>query len=79
LRILDDEADKKLNNISVFLTKEEAVQLRSYLNQLLENPKLHHVHLSSNDYQKEITVCIYNEESLENFHSRAIKLIKEDK
>jgi hypothetical protein len=78
LRILDDEADKKLNNISMFLTKEEAVQLRGCLNQLLENPKLHHVHLSSNDYQKEITVCIYNEEKLDNFHSRAIKLIKED-
>ena len=79
MRILDDEADKKLDNISLFLTKEEAVQLRGYLNQLLENPKLQHSHLSSADCQKEITVCLYDEKNLENFNQRSIKLIKEDK
>ena len=54
MRILNDESDKKLDNISIFLTKEEAIQLRGYLNQLLDDPKLHHAHLSSKDYQKEI-------------------------
>ena len=60
MRILDDESDKKLDNVSIFLTKEEAVQLRGYLNQLLDNPKLQHSHLSSSDYQKEITICLYD-------------------
>jgi len=40
---------------------------------------LQHVHLSNEDYQKEITVCIYDENNLEDFHPRVIKLIKEDK
>jgi hypothetical protein len=64
LRILDDESDRKLDNVSIFLTKEEAVQLRSYLIQLLDNPKLQQCHLSSTDYQKEITICLYDEKNL---------------
>ena len=79
MRILDDESDKKLDNISIFLTKEEAIQLRGYLNQLLENTGLQHSHLSSIDYQKEITICLYDEGKLDNFNQRSIKLIKEDK
>ena len=79
MRILDEESDKKLDNVSIFLNKEEAVQLRCYLNQLLDNPKLQHSHLSSSDYQKEITICLYDEKNLENFNERSIKLIREDK
>lgn len=78
MRILDEGSDKKLDNVSIFLTKAEAYQFISYLSQLLDNPKLHHAHLSSSDYKKEITVCIYDNENLKDFHSRAIKLIKED-
>ena len=79
MRILDDETDKKLDNVSIFLTKEEAMQFRSYLSQLLDNPKLQHSHLSSADYQKEITICLYDEKNLANLNPRSIQLIKEDK
>ena len=74
-----DESDKKLDNVSIFLTQGEAIQLRGYLSQLLDNPKSQHSHLSCADYQKEITVCLYNETKLENLNQRSIKLIKEDK
>ena len=56
MRILDDDLDKKLNTVSIFLTKKEAIQMRGYLNQLIEKPELQHAHLSSEDYKKEITV-----------------------
>ena len=78
MRILDDEADKKLDSIGIFLTREEAIQLRAYLNQLLDNPKLQHAHLSANDYQKEVTVCLYDEKNLSNFDERSKKLILND-
>ncbi len=78
MRILDDESDKKLDSVSLFLTKEEAIQLRGYLNQLLDNPKLQHCHLSSADYKKEITLCLYEEKDLKNFDQRSMKLLKED-
>ncbi|MCP5504356.1 MAG: hypothetical protein H7A41_04300 [Chlamydiales bacterium] len=78
MRILDDGSDKKLDTISVFLTKEEAIQLRGYLSQLIDKPKLQHAHLSSGDYKKEVTICIYDEKNLEGFHPRSIKLIEKD-
>lgn len=78
MRILDENADKKLDAVTLFLTKEEALQLRSDLDHLLAKPKLNHTHLSSEDYQKENTVCIYDEKDLEGFHPRAIKLIEKD-
>lgn len=78
MRILDNESDKKLDNVSMFLTKEEAVQLRGYLNQLLDNPALQHSHLSSADYQKEITICLYTEDNLSTFDERSKNLILND-
>ncbi len=79
MRILDDESNKKLDYISIFLTEEEALKLRGYLNQLLDNPKLQHSHLSRADYRKGITICLYDEKNLENLNQRVITLIKEDK
>ena len=78
MRILDQESDKKLDNIIIFFTKEEAIQLKSYLNQLLDKPELHHSHLSSADYQKEITVCVYREDNISSFDDRSKKLILHD-
>jgi len=79
LRILDDASDKKLDSVSLFLTQEEAIQLRGYLNQLLEDPKLQHSHLTGTDYKKEVTVCLYDEKDLKNFNQRSIRLLKEDR
>lgn len=46
MRIFHDKSDKKLDTVTIYLTKEEAVQLRCYLNQLLDNPKLNtHIYL----------------------------------
>jgi hypothetical protein len=78
LRILNDDTDKKLDSISIFLTKEELMQLRSYLNQLSDDPDMDHVHLSSTDYQKEVTVCLYDTGKLDGLHPRSIKLIQKD-
>ncbi len=78
MRILNDESDKKLDAVSVFLTKQEVKQLIGYLTQLIENPKLQHMHLSSEDYQKEITICMYDGEDLSGFSQRAKKLISAD-
>ena len=79
MRISDDVTDKKLDRITLFLTEPEAIQLESYLKPFLEKPKEKelHFHLSSEDYQKEITVCIYNPENIRALHSRAQKLIRD--
>ncbi len=80
MRIFDDESNKKLDRVTLFLTEYEAVQLESYLKQFLTKSKDRglHFHLSSEDYQEEITVCIYNPEDISGLDERAQKLIRDD-
>ena len=78
MRILDDVSNKKLDRITIFLTKEEAGFLQKYLKQIIDNPIQDHAHLSSSDYQKEITICVYDNRSIDKFGLRAKKLILED-
>jgi hypothetical protein len=80
MRIFDDKFDAKMNTVSLFLTKNEALHLIGYLEQFLAKPKDKglHFHLSSEDYQKEITVCIYDPESVSALDPRSQKLILDD-
>lgn len=78
MRILDNESDKKIDSVMLFLTKTELQQLIGYATQLLEKPSADHHHLSSEDYQKEITLSIYDPENVVNFSPRVQKLICDD-
>jgi len=78
MRILDDESNKKVESVSILLTRKEAIQMNSYLDEVIANPELQHFHLSSEDYQKEITISIYDPEDLEKFHPRFKRLIIQD-
>ena len=78
--ILNDDLDSKLDRITIFLNKKEIQQLIGYAKQLLEKaPSSEHYHLSSEDYQKEITIWMYDSENIENFSTKIQKFIKEDK
>jgi len=77
--ILDDESNKKLSCITIILTRNEIQQMLGYAKQLLESsPPSDHYHLSSEDYQKEITLCVYEPENISDFHPRIQKLIIDD-
>ena len=78
MRILDDQNNKKLDRVGLYLTRDEAIQLKGYLEQLLSDPDMHHAHLSSDDYQKDVTVSIYDQTNLRGFDDRSKKLIRED-
>ncbi len=79
MRILDEETDKPLSKITLFLTRPEAAELRDSLEGILyKGAPERHEHISSNDYLKEVTVCLYDTSSLENFNERSKKLIKDD-
>ena len=79
MRLLDEDSDSKLGRVILYLTKAEAEELRDALNGILKNPVGNHAHVPSEDYQKEITVCIYDETLLTRFNERSIKLIKKDR
>lgn len=77
--ILDETSDKSLSNIILYLTPAEAVELRDSLKSLIEKPIDNHSHISNINYDKEITVCIYDTNDLTGFDQRSIDLITNDK
>ena len=81
MRILDEDRDKALKNILLLLTKQEAVQLISDLEDLVnDDTKGNHSHINNEDYSKEITRALYEENNIDDFFSeRCKKLIKYDK
>jgi hypothetical protein len=55
---IEDKDGLAQSNVYLFLTQEEAAQLRAYLDQHLREKDHDHFHLSSEDYQTEVTVTI---------------------
>lgn len=77
MRILDIESDKPINQIAIYLTFSELKELNDSIVSLLEN-NFHHAHISGEDYQKEITICNYEANSIESFDERSKRLIADD-
>jgi len=73
VRILDEQNDRWLDTVTLYLTPDEAGQLGSYLEQLVEDPVgLHHAHLEEIDYEarrvvRGVTVAVYVDENMDTF------------
>lgn len=78
MRLLSQDDDKPLHRILVFLTKTEALELRDSVDVLLKDSTARHEHISSEDYRKELTVCIYDPNNLESFDDRSRRVIVND-
>lgn len=78
MRLLDGDSDKKLDEVFLYLTKSEAKEMMGALKGLLQNPIGNHSHISNEDYNKEITVCIYDTKMLDGFSERSKTLILKD-
>lgn len=79
MHILDRDSDKALGSVILYLTNAEALELRYGLNDLLEKPLNNHTHVSDENYQRELTACIYDLKNLEGFNKRSVTLILHDK
>ena len=79
MRILDIDASKAIDNVILYLTKEEASQLQYDLQSLLENFQVgNHHHINDVDYKREITVTIYDENDVTELDERSRRIIQED-
>lgn len=78
MRFLDEESNRILNRVSVFLTESEANELRDTLDLLLKDSNVHHEHVSSDDFQKELTISIYDKRKIDSYDDRAQSLILSD-
>ncbi len=81
MRIYNIDTDKKVNKVILYLTPDEAQELKDSIELLLNNNKNHHhehVPDRESDFKREITVCVYNEDNLSTFDERSRKLILND-
>ncbi len=80
MRIYNVDLDKKVNKVILYLTAEEAQEMKDSLELILnDNEKHHHEHIPDRvDFKREITVCIYKEDDLSRFDDRSKKLILND-
>jgi len=63
VEIQDPDNEQTLNLVGLRLTRAEAAELRDKLSALLENPFLgRHEHVSSEDYQVEISVWLADDD-----------------
>ncbi|MCL2425180.1 MAG: hypothetical protein FWD05_02470 [Oscillospiraceae bacterium] len=80
MKMLDMKTNNSVNDLTLLLKKEEAVQLLGYLEELLsEEGEGDHHHLNNYDYSKELTIALYDESNADNFSERYKLLISEDK
>ncbi|MCK5228879.1 MAG: hypothetical protein KAR13_01355 [Desulfobulbaceae bacterium] len=70
MRIYDSDNDKTIDNVTLYLTVDEAKELYDDLAGLIERPAGNHAHINSSDYQIEITMCIYDVENLDLFDEK---------
>lgn len=78
MRIYNQKNDKTFDSITIYLTIEEARELHDDLNSLIKHPQGNHVHVSSNDFQYELTVCIYDKDNLDLFDEKSKIVLSND-
>ena len=67
---------KKVNNVTLYLTPDEAQEMKDSLDALINNNEQHrHEHILNreDDFKREITVCIYRKDNLSSFDERSKK------
>ena len=74
------KSNKSIQDILLLLTKEEAIELLDGLDKLINSEKKrNHVHINDFDFDKEITIAIYNDNNIEEFDERVQRLLLYDK
>ncbi len=78
MRILNEDDDKAVEYVTLYVTPEEARELGGYLESLAEDPSQHHLHLDEvvgNYIPRRITVAVCTPDNLYEFDSRSRRLI----
>ncbi len=77
MRILDQDSDRALSHVTLYLLKREAAELRDTLDSLLARPG-GHGHVPDGEYAKEITVVLYGGGHDASLDDRSRRLIEDD-
>ena len=78
MHIFDPIEKRRLSEVTLFLTPEQAAELASTAEDLARDPGKHHGHVSNADYTVEITVAVYRPSNLEGFDEESRRLLAGD-
>jgi hypothetical protein len=74
--IYNREIKKIYGDMEIFLTKDEAFYLQSMLNELINKPQIHHIHINNKCYNKELMIAVYSNDNLSEFDKESKVLIE---
>lgn len=75
MRIYDPNTKRVLQNVTLFLTPEEANELGQSALDLAKHPKKNHHHISDTEFKREITVAVYTAENASEFDAESQQVI----
>lgn len=75
MRIYSPDQDRSLDEIVLYLTKKEAEEMKNSLESIIDRPSNNHAHIDDYDFQKELTICIYDIDNLKDFNTRSKEII----
>ena len=78
MHIYDPINKRRLSEVTLFLTPEQAAELASTAEDLARDPRKHHGHVSNADYTVEITVAVYTPGNLDGFDNESRRILAED-
>ncbi|MDL2225932.1 hypothetical protein LJC20_07075 [Eubacteriales bacterium OttesenSCG-928-M02] len=80
MRILNEDNNSAIKNLTILLEYHEATELFDSLSAMIKDCQKHeHEHINDKEYEHEITIAIYDENNISTFNPRMVQLIKEDK
>ena len=79
MRILELENRRELSELTLYLTSQEAEELQQSLVDMIRSPKGNHCHINDENFERELTVCVYQEEDLSDFDEVSKQIIIGDK
>lgn len=79
MRILNEDSDKSLDKVIIYLTMPEAKELKDSLEAIINKPLGNHSHIPDENFEKELTICIYDVNNLDGFDDRSTDLILNNK
>ena len=77
MRILDSDTDRALDGLLLEFDEHELAAFANAIEQLLRIPLGDHDHVYNEDYQKEVTVTVYDPDDLTRYNERSKRLITE--
>lgn len=77
MRIYDQENDRLLPAVTIYLTPDEMHELADSARDLYEHPEHHHSHVVNRDCTVEVTIAVYTRENWDQFDDKSREILSE--